>query len=175
MPKRTSWDNNISLGWDWVHSVRRPLVGLLYQRRTMDNDECEAVGGMIGRGNRRTRRKPAPMPLCSPQIPHYNWNGTRTAMVESWRLTAWAMAQPGLVIGNNVNFRRSRLILVHISTPVWKQQLRHISSRHLVLYEIINPWRGIGTTRAVHQYVLYSRLWRRKQISMFAPKHIYCT
>jgi hypothetical protein len=30
----------------------------------------EKVGGMvIGRGNRSTRRKPAPVPLCSPQTP----------------------------------------------------------------------------------------------------------
>jgi hypothetical protein len=32
--------------------------------------DCGAVGGMkIGRGNRNTRRKPAPAPLCPPQIP----------------------------------------------------------------------------------------------------------
>jgi hypothetical protein len=32
---------------------------------------CEAVGGMrIGRGNRSARRKPAPAPLCLPEIPH---------------------------------------------------------------------------------------------------------
>jgi hypothetical protein len=30
------------------------------------------IGGIkIGRGNRSTRRKPAPAPLCPPQIPHY--------------------------------------------------------------------------------------------------------
>jgi hypothetical protein len=34
-------------------------------------DECGAIGGMkIGRGNRSTRRKLAPAPLCPPQIPH---------------------------------------------------------------------------------------------------------
>jgi hypothetical protein len=27
-------------------------------------------GGMIGRGNRNTRRKPIPVPLCPPQTPH---------------------------------------------------------------------------------------------------------
>jgi hypothetical protein len=33
--------------------------------------DCGAVGGMrIGRGNRNTRRKPASVPLCPPQIPH---------------------------------------------------------------------------------------------------------
>jgi hypothetical protein len=30
-----------------------------------------AIGGMkFGRGNRSTRRKPTPAPLCPPQIPH---------------------------------------------------------------------------------------------------------
>jgi hypothetical protein len=64
-------------------------TGLLYQLRVID-DECEAVGGMrIGRRNRNTRRKPAPVPLCPPQIPHYlTWSGTRAAAVVSRRLTA---------------------------------------------------------------------------------------
>jgi hypothetical protein len=45
-------------------------VGLLYQPRMID-DDYGAVGGMrIGRGNRSTRRKPAPVPLCPPRIPH---------------------------------------------------------------------------------------------------------
>jgi hypothetical protein len=45
--------------WDWVHLTRRPLFGLLYQLRMID-DECGAVGGMrIGRENGRTRRKPS--------------------------------------------------------------------------------------------------------------------
>jgi hypothetical protein len=34
-----------------------------------DYDDGE-IGGMIGRGNRSTRRKPAPVPLCPPQPPH---------------------------------------------------------------------------------------------------------
>jgi hypothetical protein len=53
-------------------------------------------GGMkIGRGNRSTRRKPAPGPLCPPQIPLYHTGDrTRAAAVGSQRLTAWAMARP---------------------------------------------------------------------------------
>jgi hypothetical protein len=45
-----------------------------------DNDECGAVGGMrIGRGNRSTRKKPAPVPLYPPQILHdLTWVRTRT-------------------------------------------------------------------------------------------------
>jgi hypothetical protein len=43
-------------------------------------------GGMkAGRGNRSTRRKPAPAPLCPPQIP---LDQARAAAVGSQRLTA---------------------------------------------------------------------------------------
>jgi hypothetical protein len=34
-----------------------------------DDDEYGAVGGMVGRGNRSTQIKPAPVPLCQSQIP----------------------------------------------------------------------------------------------------------
>jgi hypothetical protein len=35
-----------------------------------DYYDGEIGGMMIGRGNRSTRRKPAPVPLCPPQTPH---------------------------------------------------------------------------------------------------------
>jgi hypothetical protein len=45
--------------------------GLLYKPQMTDEDDCGAIGGInIDRGNRSTRRKPAPAPLCPPQIPH---------------------------------------------------------------------------------------------------------
>jgi hypothetical protein len=71
-------------------------VGLLYQPRMIYDDDYGAVGGMrIGRGNRSTRRKPAPVPLCPPQVPHdLTWDRTRAAAVGSQRLTAWAMERP---------------------------------------------------------------------------------
>jgi hypothetical protein len=49
-----------------------------------------AIGGMkIGRGNRSTRRKPAPAPLYPPQIPlDQTRDRTRVAAVGSQRLTA---------------------------------------------------------------------------------------
>jgi hypothetical protein len=64
-------------------------VGLLYQPRMID-DDCGAVGGMrIGRGNRSTRRKPALVPLCPPQILHdLTRDQTRAAAVGSQRLIA---------------------------------------------------------------------------------------
>jgi hypothetical protein len=49
-----------------------------------DNGE---IGGMIGKGNRSTWRKPAPVPLCPPQTPHAARTRTRAAAVGSQRLT----------------------------------------------------------------------------------------
>jgi hypothetical protein len=52
-------------------------------------DDGEFGGMKIGRGNRSTRRKPAPAPLCPPQIPlHPTRARTRAAAVGSQRLTA---------------------------------------------------------------------------------------
>jgi hypothetical protein len=46
-------------------------TGLLYQPRMISDGDCGEIGGIkIGRGNRSTRRKPAPAPLCPPQITH---------------------------------------------------------------------------------------------------------
>jgi hypothetical protein len=52
-----------------------------------DYDDGE-IGGMIDRGNRSTRRKPAPVPRCPPQTPHAAWKRTRAAAVGSQSLTA---------------------------------------------------------------------------------------
>jgi hypothetical protein len=64
-------------------------TGLLCQPQMIDDGDCGAVGGMkIGRGNRSTRRKLSPAPLCLPQIPHDETQAqTRAAMVGSQRLT----------------------------------------------------------------------------------------
>jgi hypothetical protein len=57
-------------------------------------DDGEIGGMMIGKGNRSTRRKPAPLPLCPPQTPHAARTWTQAAAVGSQRLTTWAMARP---------------------------------------------------------------------------------
>jgi hypothetical protein len=75
-------------------------VGLLYQPRMIDYVDYGAVGAMrMGRGNRSTRRKPAPVPLWPPQIPHdLTSDRTRAAAVGSQQLTAWAMARPKSIV-----------------------------------------------------------------------------
>jgi hypothetical protein len=74
--------------------------GLLYKPQMRAEGDCGAIGGMkIGRGNRSTRRKPAPAPLCPPQIPHDQTRArTRATAMGSQRLTVWAMALPSRTI-----------------------------------------------------------------------------
>jgi hypothetical protein len=78
-------------------------TGLLYQPWMIDDGDCGAISGMkIGRGNRTTRRKPAPVPFCPPQIPH-NLTRARTGAVDvgSQRLTPELWHEPSTY--NNTN------------------------------------------------------------------------
>jgi hypothetical protein len=69
-----------------------------------DYDDGEFGGMKIGTGNRSTRRKPAPAPLCPPQIPLDQTRArTRAAAVGSQRLTAWAMAPPAFTVTVNLS------------------------------------------------------------------------
>jgi hypothetical protein len=63
-------------------ATNRPIVP------TPDDYDDGEIGGMIVRGNRSTRRKPAPVPLCPPQTPHAARTRTPAAAVGSQRLTA---------------------------------------------------------------------------------------
>jgi hypothetical protein len=66
-----------------LHGVRLSPLGTAATtgRLQMIGDEYGAVGGMrIGRGSRSTRRKPAPVSLCPPKIPHdLTWARTPAA------------------------------------------------------------------------------------------------
>jgi hypothetical protein len=58
------------VGWDfWYGGHYWPIVPA---PGVSDSDgDCGETGVIkIGRGNRSTRRRPAPAPLCPPQIPH---------------------------------------------------------------------------------------------------------
>jgi hypothetical protein len=53
-----------------------------------DYDDREFCGMKVVRGNQSTRRKPAPAPLCPPQIPlDQTRDRTRAAAIGSQRLT----------------------------------------------------------------------------------------
>jgi hypothetical protein len=72
----------VQLGPLGTAATNRPIVPA-----PDDYDDGE-IGVMIGRGNRSTRRLPAPVPFCPPQTPHAARTRTRAASVGSQRLTA---------------------------------------------------------------------------------------
>jgi hypothetical protein len=119
-------------GWspNCVHSARRPIVPA--------PGDCEdgEFGGMNGRGNRSTRRKPALGPLCPPQIPlDQTRDWTRAAAVGSQRLTASAMARPGLLVSPNLKtwlFRWQRPVHSRVTHLGW---FLFISNSCLILLE----------------------------------------
>jgi hypothetical protein len=74
--------SGVQLGPLGTAATKRPIVSA-----PGDYDDGE-IGGMIGRGNRSTRRKPAPVPLCQPQTPPAARTLTQAAAVGSQRLTA---------------------------------------------------------------------------------------
>jgi hypothetical protein len=53
----------VQLGPLGTAATNRPIV-------PAPGDYDDEIGGMIGKGNRSIRRKPAPVPLCPPQTPH---------------------------------------------------------------------------------------------------------
>jgi hypothetical protein len=57
--------------WGGTKSIGTAATsGLLYKPQIIEEGDCGAIGRMkIGRGNRSTRRKPAPAPLFAPQNP----------------------------------------------------------------------------------------------------------
>jgi hypothetical protein len=67
----------VQLGPLGTTATNRPIVPA-----PGDYDDGE-IGGMIGRGNRSTRRKPAPVPLCPPQYPYAARTRSRAAAVGS--------------------------------------------------------------------------------------------
>jgi hypothetical protein len=115
--------------------------------------DCEdgELGGMNGRGNRSTRRKPAPAPLYSPQIPlDQTRDWTRAAAVGSQRLTASAMARPkavlslislmnrcGMHIPNKIAHRRPFCVTYYILllNVILLNSLTHLCTKNLALME----------------------------------------
>jgi hypothetical protein len=77
-------------------------------------DDGEIGGIKISRGNRSTRRKPAPLPLCPPQTPHTARTRTRAAAVGSQWLTARATARP------NVSKKKYRVYGWEFNLMLWR-------------------------------------------------------
>jgi hypothetical protein len=86
-------DEDVEVGiFFFSREVRLSLLGtaatvwLIVPASDDDDDDCGVIGGMRNdKGNRSTWKKPAPVPLYPPQIPH---ELSGSAAVGSRRLTA---------------------------------------------------------------------------------------
>jgi hypothetical protein len=99
------------MGWDWVHLVRRPLTGLLYQPR-MTDDECGTVG--ISRGTEILGEN---LPHCYfiHHISHVTWPGLEPL------LPLWETATNRLSYGTMKTYEE------YVATPMlflWRQHGR---------------------------------------------------
>jgi hypothetical protein len=73
----------VQLGPLGTAATNRPIVPA-----PGDYDNGEIGEMIIGKGNRSTRRKPAPVTLCPPQPPYAARTRTRAAAVGRQRLTS---------------------------------------------------------------------------------------
>jgi hypothetical protein len=96
---------NFCLMWVWIFliegwgGVQFGILGTAATNRPIvpapDDYDVGGISGMvIGRGNRSTRRKRGPVPLCQSQNPRAAGTRTWASGVGSQRLTAWATARP---------------------------------------------------------------------------------
>jgi hypothetical protein len=72
---------------NWVHLALGPSIRPIVPAQG-DYDDGEIDGMMIGKVNLSILRKPAPVSLYPPQIPHATRMQTQAATVGSRRLTA---------------------------------------------------------------------------------------
>jgi hypothetical protein len=70
-----------------------------------DSDDGE-IGGMIDKGNRSTRRKPAPVPLCPPQTPYAARSSV--GIIFAKRTTLFAISQ--IINMAGIIFRLSKVL-----------------------------------------------------------------
>jgi hypothetical protein len=126
------------VGWDWVHFVRRSLIGLLYQLRMID-DECGAVGGMrIVRGRTKYLEKICPSSsITNPTSPDLGSNPS--VVVASRWLTAWAMARPILFQLNCVSILCGLVVRVP-GYGSWGPGFD--SRRYQIFWEVVGLERG---------------------------------
>jgi hypothetical protein len=134
----------VQLGPLGTAATNRPIVPV-----PGDYDDGE-IGGMIGRGNRSTRRKPGPVPLCPPQIPHAARTRTRAAAVGSQRLTAWATARPLVQLNTHLTPWSRGLLEKPTIVQILKNFSTHYGIRRLICLLTIAFDLSLSWVRWIH-------------------------
>jgi hypothetical protein len=100
----------------WVHLVRRPIFGILYQPR-MIPDECGGDGGMrIGRGNKYSENNfsSATLTTTVPTWPDMRWNqGRRDGKPMTNRLI-YGASYPDQLLENSLSIEHLPLVAVYL-------------------------------------------------------------
>jgi hypothetical protein len=78
---------------NWVHSARRPQIGLLYMPRVIMTMENLVEEWLSGETEKQGEKKNAPAPLYPPQIPRDLTGREPGPRGGKQRQTAWAMAR----------------------------------------------------------------------------------
>jgi hypothetical protein len=155
----------VQLGPLGTAATNRPIVPV-----PGDYDDGE-IGGMIGKGNRSTRRKPVPVSLCPPQSPHAARTRTRAAVLGSQRLTAWAAARPwweACKLWHQLIDHSGRIYSPkkwNLSDYLWKYL-----SEKLMIYQLVNKFPVLYVTKRLITIVIGSHIWPPPFLQ-FAPSN----
>jgi hypothetical protein len=116
-------ERGVQLGPLGTAATDRPIVSA-----PGDYDDGK-ICGIIGRGNRSTRRKTTPVPLCPPQTPHAARTQNRAAGVGSQRLTA--VSQYGSILYNWCPLLRANTYICKVTVNLhYKVIMKLITSSH---------------------------------------------
>jgi hypothetical protein len=128
------------VGWDWVHLVRRPLIGLLYQPRM--TDEYGAFGGMrTSRGSRSTHRKLAIVHFVHHKS-HRNRPGIEPGPPATNRVSyGTALSPVGFTVRTLGKYEKVEWGLLYIRFEPWQHESRpfgysvriHLLIKHILV------------------------------------------
>jgi hypothetical protein len=135
-----------SVGWDWVHLVRRQITGVLHQSRMMMNVE-HLVEWELAREAEVLEEN---LPQC--HFVHRTGDRTRGTEVGSRRLIAWVMVRPITTSDNPPFFLKQRQLL-----RMMKRSLTHSLTHSLM--ELNPSWKAANCAATQE---LPSILWNPK-------------
>jgi hypothetical protein len=138
----------------------------------IDDDDCGASGGIkIGRGNRSTRRKPAPPRHFDHHKSHMTTPGLepRAAAVWSQRLTAWAIARPGHSLTGHIH----SLLILQIMYNKCVRKIILAFNRHITTRIHVNISQHLRAVVGTRQRSCSSDQATRRKVACSSPDDVH--